>query len=345
MIERLLIVGNPEPHHVGAHLLAAARQLGLAAEMVDLRNAWGGNRWVNRFFFHCLKHRPSQLGKFGARVEALCQDFKPQMLLVTGISPPSASVLRRIGQQGIIRGNFLTDDPWNPRNGAGYYWQALPEYDVIYSPRRANLADLKKIGCQRVVWLPFGYDPQIHFPEPPQTAEERLRFVCDVAIIGGSDEDRLPIALALARAGLKLNLYGGYWDKNTELRPHWRGFVHGRELRLAVAGATVNIGLVREQNRDGHAMRSLEFPAMGACLVAVDTPEHRELFGQNGDCVEYYTRVEDMVMKVKTLLDHPDRARSLGARLHARICQHHHHSYADRLSALLATASTQEKND
>ena len=337
-VTRLLILGNPSEHHVGAHLLAAARQLGVAAEILDLRKAWGANRWVNRFYFHVLGHRPSRLGPFDAGVLAACQEFQPQLLLVTGISPPRAVTLRQIGALGIRRVNFLTDDPWNPRNGAGYFWKSLPHYEVIYSPRRANLKDLENHGCRRVSYLPFAYNPEVHFPEPPDTAAERERFGCDVAIVGGGDEDRIPIALALARAGFKLNLYGGYWDQHPELRPCWKGFVHGRELRMAVSGTTVNIGMVRQANRDGNAMRSLEFPAMGACLVAVDTAEHRELFGGEGDCVEYYSSIEEMRKKVRVLCDQPERARLLGQRLHARICQENRHTYADRLSSVLGDA-------
>lgn len=330
-IKRLLIVGNPAEHHVGAHLLAAARILGLDVEILDLRKVWGENRWVNRFYFHLLKHRPSRLHQFDASVLAACQTFQPKLLLVTGISPPSASVLRQVGALGICRVNFLTDDPWNPKNAAGYYWQSLPHYDVIYSPRRANMADLQNYGCRRVTYLPFGYNPQMHFPEPPQTTAEIARFNCDVAIVGGGDEDRIPIALALARAGLKLHLYGGYWENHAELRPHWKGFVHGRELRMAVAGATVNIGMVRQANRDGHAMRSLEFPAMGACLVAVDSPEHRELFGKDGDCVEYYRDINEMLNKTMALCRKPEQARSLGQRAFSRICRETGHTYLDRL--------------
>ncbi len=339
-VKRLLILGNPTEHHVGAHLVAAARILGLEVDILDLRKAWGENPWVNRFYFHLLKHRPSRLRQFDASVLAACKTYQPEVLLVTGISPPSAHILRQIGSMGICRANFLTDDPWNAKNRAGYYWQSLRHYDVIFNPRRANIADLEKSGCRRVVYLPFGYNPGIHFPDPPQTAAETARFGCDVAIVGGGDEDRIPIALALARAGLKLHLYGGYWDQHNELRPHWKGFVHGRELRMAVGGATVNIGMVRQANRDGHAMRSLEFPAMGACLVAVDTPEHRELFGKDGHSVEYYRDINEMLNKTKALCGQPERARAMGRRAFSWICQENRHTYADRLRFIVNHAAS-----
>lgn len=338
MIKKLLIVGNPEEQHVGAHLLAAAGQLGLEARLFDVRAAQGTNIWVNRFFHRVLKKRPAHLGRFSEALVELCRKFQPELLLVTGIAAPHAPALQAIGDMGIHRANFLTDDPWNPANGAGFFWPALPAYDTVWSPRRANVEALRRHGCRRVEYLPFGYNPKLHFPEAPATAEERERFACEVAFVGGADADRLPVARALVRAGLKVRLYGGYWDRDAELRPHWRGFVLGRELRLAVGGAMVNICLGRKANRDGHAMRSLELPAMGACLVVEHTPEHQEIFGENGDCVEYYASLEELVAKTRTLCWEPACASKLGEKAHQRICQVHDHTYADRLSHICQTA-------
>jgi hypothetical protein len=265
------------------------------------------------------------------------------MLLVTGISAPHAGALKEIGGMGIHRANFLTDDPWNPANGAAFFWPALREYDTAWSPRRANLEDLRRHGCRQAAYLPFGYNPELHFAELPKTAGERDRFECDVAIIGGADSDRYPVALALARAGLKLNLYGGYWDRKAELKPFWRGFAYGREFRLAAGGARVNVCMGRKANRDGHAMRSLELPAMGACLVVEDTLEHHELFGDGGECVEYYTSMENLAAKVKSLCAQPERARALGARAFQHICRGSRHTYAARLRRILEEAGMESR--
>ena len=337
---RLTIVGNPEEYHVGAHFLAAARQLGLDATLLATREARAQTPWIDRLFHRALDRRPARLNRFSRQVVEQCRKEKPDLLLVTGISPPHALALRAIGAMGIQRANFLTDDPWNPQNGAAFFWPALREYDVVWSPRQANLQDLRTYGCRRVEYLPFGYNPQLHFPEAPATSAERERFACDVVFVGGADADRLPVARALVRARLNVHLHGGYWDRDAELRPHWHGFVHGRELRLAVHGATVNICIARKANRDGHAMRSLELPAMGACLVAEDTDEHRALFGGNGECVEYYSNIEDMVAKTQALSRDPERARDLGAKLHERVCVKNRHTYVDRLNSILDGAQS-----
>jgi len=117
---RLLIVGIPEPGHVGAHLLQAAEELGVDARLLDSREAWRGPRWLRRIHWHLFDKCPTALGPFGRYVLETCSVFKPRVLLCTGIAPIAEKPLHAMGRMGITRVNFLTDDPWNPRNGARF---------------------------------------------------------------------------------------------------------------------------------------------------------------------------------------------------------------------------------
>jgi len=342
LVKRVVLVGNPEEHHVGAHFLAAARQLGLEATLVDVREAHSRSLWLKRFFHRVLNRRPAHLNRFSERLVQLCRKSKPELLLVAGIEAPNSKALKEIGEMRIHRANFLTDDPWNPRREAAFFWPAMTEYDVIWSPRRANLADLRRHGCRRAEYLPFGYNPALHFPEMPQSPEERERFDCDVVFVGGADADRFPVARALLRTGLDLHLYGGYWNRDAELRPHWRGFVRGRDLRLAVGVAKVNICLGRRANRDGHAMRSLELPAMATCLVVEDTEEHREIFGKEGETAIFFKNTGEMAEKAKWLLTHPAERERLKKAVHQHVTTGQN-TYAHRLTSMLNHAEEQLK--
>ena len=156
-----------------------------------------------------------------------------------------------------------------------------------------------------------------------------------MAILGGADVDRLPLARALARAGFDLALYGGYWDAEPDLRSYWRGFVHGRDLRLAARLAGCHVCMGRRANRDGHAMRSIEFPAMGGCLVTEDTQEHREFFGELEDATLYWSSTEELVAQVKRLVLGEVDSRYLADRLHQRITEDGDHRYEDRLKKII----------
>src|SRR5262245_33247530 len=111
--QRLLIVGNPEPIHVGAHLLHAAQTLGLSVEFLNSNGAFAAAWPVAKFNWWLREHRPSRLHSFSREIVAACRRFRPQYLLATGICPIEGQAITRIGEIGILRLNFLTDDPWN----------------------------------------------------------------------------------------------------------------------------------------------------------------------------------------------------------------------------------------
>ena len=147
---RVLLVGNPGVVHVGAHLANAAATLGIPARLVDLTAARSPHRWIDRLYWHLRGHRPANLRRFGESVVAACRVYRPAALLATGIVPLEAATLRQIRGLDIAICNFLTDDPFNPAHRAPWFLEALPEYDCIFSPRRANMGDLRAAGCRDV---------------------------------------------------------------------------------------------------------------------------------------------------------------------------------------------------
>lgn len=333
-VEQPLLVANFAAEHMGAHLLAAARSSGIECVVADTRQAWAGPRWLRRFCHHVLGRRPSALGSFSNYVLEAVRANPSSVLLSTGVSPLNARALRSIRALGVRCVNYLTDDPWNPANGARFFWEALREYDCVYSPRTANLGDLRTHGCRDVRYLPFAYNPELHFPAEPLSEAERLRYACDVAFIGAADDDRARLLEPLLRSELHVRLYGSYWSRRSSTRAFDCGIVFERELRAAVAGAKVHVCTGRAANRDGHAMRSLELPAMRASILAEDTAEHRALFGEDDECVAYFRGPSELLERARTLCADDARRARLARAAFQRITAGEH-TYAARLRALL----------
>jgi spore maturation protein CgeB len=183
--------------------------------------------------------------------------------------------------------------------------------------------------------LPFGYAPSQHFPEPPATDDEKNAFAADVVFVGGADADRVPLVTTLIRQEFTLALYGGYWERYAETRATARGHIGAGAVRKAVAGARVALCLVRRANRDGSAMRTFEVAAMGACMLAEYTDEHRAILGEDGEAVVYFRSPEEMVARLRWLLANDDERRRLGRTVRERITARHH-TYADRLQTMLS---------
>jgi spore maturation protein CgeB len=335
---RLLIVGNPEPNHVGGHLLNAAQSLELSVELCDSNAAYVAPWPVVRFNWWFRGRRPSRLEAFSREVVEVCQRLQPKWLISTGISPIDGRTLEAIGKLGTQRLNLLTDDPWNPALYSPWFMNALLKYDHIFSPRRANMEDLWRLGCRQVSYLPFAYAPELHFAEPPVTGAERERFTADVAFVGAADSDRVAHIVALTRAGLDVALYGQFWTRFPETKAYSRGHADPRTLRKAIGGTKIALCLVRRANRDGHSMRTFEVPAIGACMLVEDTEDHREIFGEEGKAVVYFNNIGQMIEKARWLRESDDERQRLAKSLH-KIITSGKHTYRDRLASILFPAN------
>jgi hypothetical protein len=303
--------------------------------LADVRQATDASRWVTRFCWHLLDKRPPRLVAFGRALREKQRVTGAGAFLSTGRCPVDVRGLSALGRESVIRANFSSDDPWNPANGARWFLRALPEYDVVFTPRRANVADFCRIGCPRVEYLPFAFEPTVHFPE------ERApllvsRFECDVAFIGHADADRLPYLEALVAAGLNVRVFGGGWGKLAQWRSRWGGFVLDGDYRQSVAHARVQLCLVRRANRDGHVMRSFELAAMRSCILAEDTSEHREIYGPpSEETVSYFSTPDEMVGQARRLISDPPRRAGMAQRVFERVVQRSGNTYGDRLAHMV----------
>jgi spore maturation protein CgeB len=339
----LLIVGNPDQGHVGHHFLGAAQELGIEAKLCDVSQAFGDSALRRRILWW-WDRQPPCLRDFGRQVVNTVRACRPKWVLTTGIAPVDRSALAEIGNHA-RRINYLTDDPWNAAHRARWFMQALPEYDHIFSPRRANLQDLSSAGCRRVTYLPFGYNPKVHYPSrgdaggPPALREG---FEADVVFVGGADVDRVPYAEALIRSGFRVALYGGYWDHYSNTRSCYRGNVAPEIVRQATGSAKVALCLVRRANRDGHVMRTFEIAAIGGCMLTEYTAEHEEIFGAEGETTLYFRSAAEMLDKTRWLLDHDQERARLAEAARQRIVGGHN-TYRDRLESMLGMCSAPDR--
>ena len=329
---KLLVVGNTGGTNVGSSFLTAARALSIDTELVDAKEAMEAPIWVRRVNWWLRGRRPTRLEWFSRRLTEKVGSRRPEWLLTTGVAPCHREALDVIGAVGVKRVNYLTDDPFNPSQRAPWFLDALPAYDHVFSPRRANIDDLLRLGCKAVSYLRFGYDPALHYLDHPSSDEQQV--AADVMFAGGADRDRLPYITTLIRTGLRVALYGDYWDRFPETRPCARGHADPSTLRRATGAAKVALCLVRRANRDGHTMRSFEIPAIGACMLAEDTDEHREIFGREGEAVVYFATTAAMVEKLSWLLTCGEERARLAAAAH-RLITGGGHAYKDRLLAML----------
>ena len=296
-----------------------------------------------RVLARALRRPPLDCPRLNQTLLARARAFRPDVVLIVKgayIAPATLDAIKR--ESGAILVNYATDDPFNSTVSTPELVESIPHYDIYACTKHAIMDDIRVAGGQRVIYVPFGYKPEVHFPEMPRDEGERERYASDVVFIGGCDQDRAPYFSALVRAmpAVKLALYGGYWNRWLAMRPYWRGFAVGREFRLAIGGARIAVNLVRKSNRDDHVMRTFEIPACGAFMLAERTDTHERLFVEN-DAVQLFSGPKEMIEAIAHRLavcSEPRRAEE-STRIAATVCGH---SYSDRLLAILA--ATREVN-
>jgi spore maturation protein CgeB len=331
----LALVGFFDGTAVGGSLERAAMRLHIPVLRFDIREAYGGSRAIRAALWRLAGKRPPRLQSFAHRVVQHCAGVKPELLIATGISPLPRSALAALRSIGTACVNYSTDDPWNPAARANWFLRALPEYDVVFTTRRANIECFRSIGCRRIHHLPFGYDEGL-FRAAADCCDRTA--APDVLFVGGADRDRVAFMSEFLRYYDKVGLVGGYWQRFPATRAYALGLRPPASLRALTAAAKVNLCLVRHANRDGHVMRSFEIAAIGGCMLVEDTEEHREIFGSDGDAVAYFRTPAEAAARARDLIANPARRARLAAAVRARIAAGRH-TYGDRLQCMLATAT------
>jgi spore maturation protein CgeB len=340
---RVMLLGNLTFFHVGAFFRRGLEQLDCPHVALDFasceRPSWPP--LVQRAAYQILRRRPAGSWTFNRHVVAAAREFMPDVILITMGSLLTPVTLRELkASTGAVLVNFATDDPFNPVSTTHRVVESIGVYDLYVCTKRAIMADVRAAGCRNVVYVPFGYEPTLHFAEPFDSAEERKRFATDVVFIGGGDRDRYPYFEALVQQipGVRLRLYSRYWDQNPILRPYAAGTrALGRDYRLAIAGAKIAPCLVRRINRDGHVMRSFEVPACGGFMLAERTSEHEQFF-KEGREAGYFSSPAEFVEKVRYYLARDSERQRMAEAAHLKIVTGKH-TYLDRLRQILSYAA------
>jgi spore maturation protein CgeB len=267
--------------------------------------------------------------------------FSPDLILIGKGRWFTASALEAAKKiSGAMLVNWATDDPFNRADNSRDLIKSIPLYDLYICTKQDIMGDVRRAGCANVAYVRFGYKPEIHFPEAPATDEERDRFDCDVMFAGGCDADRTAYFEALIRAmpGVRLRLYGMYWERVRALRPYASGLAIAREYRLAVSGAKIAVNLVRRANRDDHVMRTFEIPACGGFMLTERSSTHDQLFSEDSEAA-FFTTPDEFVAKVREYLARDEDRARIAAAGYRKITQGRH-SYGDRLAEIIEAART-----
>jgi spore maturation protein CgeB len=336
---KLLLVETSQYAPASPLFLEAAQSVpGLEVTLVDEKEFFApiATSLPHRALYRLLGRRPPRLRAFERTLMETAEATRPDVVLVVKGPYVRPNILRRLRRMGAVLVNFSTDDPFSPVAKFPHLRETIRDYDVYATPRTANLAQLKAHGARKTVVIPFGYKPTVHFVD--EMAAPGVNST-DVVFIGGADADRIAFFRRVVAIwpGVRLDLYGNYWNRDAVLRRFWRGFAYGDLYRAATRRATAAINLVRQCNRDGHVMRSFEVPACGGCMVAERTPDHASFFDDGREAL-FFDTPEELVHHARMLASDRGRRDAVVAAGHARVIRDRH-TDRDRLETLLSACA------
>jgi hypothetical protein len=288
------------------------------------------------------------LADANSRICELIKETSPDVLWLDKaltINPGTLRIVRQVSPKTIIAG-YSPDDMAGKHNQSKYFLQSLPFYDIYFTTKTYNVAELKGLGAKEVVCIGNAYNPNTH--KPIAVSEKvRAQLGGPVGFIGGFESERLHYMLALAEAGISVRVWGG-WDirgwsawvgKHPMLRIEKQA-VWGDDYSRAICSFDINLCFLRKINRDLQTTRSIEIPACGAFMLAERTNEHLELF-EEGKEAEFFSSDEELLEKVKYYLAHPEERRRIAAAGRER-CLKSGYSNHDRIKWMLDRVSSRQ---
>jgi spore maturation protein CgeB len=238
------------------------------------------------------------------------EELAPQLVVCNagGLSfrPDDA---RRLRQGGCLLGIALSDP--------GVFEPATRhisrEFDLFLTNAPECVPGHQAAGARARV-LPIGTNEEFYRPLP---ARDDLR--CQVLVLGRAHADRVAPVKALVEA-FDTHVYGEGWDEHGV---HSRGTLYGDDVLAALNSAAVSV--IFFLNREGDRLVKVglfDFTAAGGLVVTNYFPPVEEYltFGKE---VVGFDSTEDLLRKVRHLLDHPEEAARIRQAGRERVLREH----------------------
>ncbi|MBU4478977.1 MAG: glycosyltransferase, partial [Candidatus Omnitrophica bacterium] len=203
------------------------------------------------------------------------------------------------------------DNPFSPlarRSMWRNFIKSINFFDIHFVFRKGNISDFYKHGAKNVFLLRPYFIPEDDFPINREEIGDD--YLCDVVFAGHYEDDGRAEALeAICRAGYKLKLYGGGWNKALAklasdsplqalypIQP-----ATGRDYNKAICGAKVALCFFSTLNKDVYTRRSFQIPAMKVAMLSEHSDDLEELFASGKEAV-FFSDTEELLEQTRNLL-------------------------------------------
>jgi len=312
-----------------------------AVEVISL-DVTKGNRDQTASIYERLRWRlghPVDHLDENVRLLRTVNETRPDVVLVDNSKVIRRSTLEQIRSTvGSLLVYYTPDDVMARHNLKRPLLRSFDMWDVFFTTKTFNVAELVAAGVRRPVLVGKSFDPDLHRPMTREEIGEGYEAF-DVVFIGAFEPERCASLNALAEAGMRVLVHGaspgalsGRWQMHPSivLRPP----VFATDYTRAIHNGKIALCFLRKINRDRLTQRSVELPAMARPMLAEKTDEHDAHFD---DGTEYFGFVndDDMVAKAQELLADDVRRLALAAAGRQR-CIQSNYATTNRAAQMIA---------
>ena len=272
---KLLYHGPFLPGSTALHRMEA---LGGQAGVEIIAHEADSNAAAYRGFLARLHWRagwPIDTSDANARLIDATRKTHPDVVLIDNsktITRRTLKVLRTLSVR--ILAYYSPDDIVASRNLSWPLRMTFPEWDIVFTTKSFNIAELTALGVRCPRLIGNAYSPHDHRPfTPEEVGLDFERF--DLVFIGTYERSRAASILRLAKSGMSIVVYGNdagvfaRWrairHPNIVLRPA----VYAEDYSRCLHHGRVALCFLRKSNRDKVTTRSIEIPAASRPMLAL----------------------------------------------------------------------------
>jgi spore maturation protein CgeB len=257
--------------------------------------------------------------------------FKPDLVLVykgAFVLPETVKALKNIGKRVV---NFYPDVSF--KTHGNLLEKTLPLYDMVFTTKTFGIEDMQKqLGQKNVIFIPHGFDPEVHKPFPIVDSQLMSTFGCDASFIGtwSPHKENTLSTLKEILPSIRLKIWGRQWSNCTS--KNLKSAIQKQEVlgdlyAIAINCSKVNLGILSEKvygasSGDKITSRTFHIPAAKGCMLHQNSEEIGHYF-EIGKEILVFNSSEDLAEKLELLLNNESLRQQLANAGYQRALKDH----------------------
>jgi len=267
------------------------------------------------------------------------KEHKPDFILVIKGESISAKTITYIRKKfDIPVFLWFPDDPQFHPFMSKYYYKS---YDFYLSSSFITTEQLKKKNFNRVEYIPFACDPEIH-KKVKLSKSDKKKYECDINFIGTFYFERWKYIKKLKPYNLKI--WGKWWKLPLKLSNMLKSYqskgIYHKDYVKAFNGARIVLNIHLPAMKNGGMksnMRTFEASGSGAFILCDKTIGIEDLFIPEKEII-LYDNINDLKEKVDYYLQNPEKRNTISKNAQKRCYKDH--TYLHRAKFILKILKT-----